>query len=101
MVPPMDMPRICVCTAPDAATAQTSLFIVVIAGATAVGGGDFIVVVLFEVDSVVLLLVESVTIACANAVDVVITKSTVVTIFLYMAFSLKLTLNKNREIMCP
>lgn len=81
----MDMPRICVCTAPEAATAHTSLLIVVTAGATAVGGGDLIVVVLFEVESVVLLLVESVTIGCAIA-DVVITKSTVVTIFLYMAF---------------
>lgn len=37
----------------------------VIFGATAVGGGDFMVVVLLEVESVVLLDVESVTIGCA------------------------------------
>jgi hypothetical protein len=37
----------------------------VTAGATAVGGGDFTVVVLFEVESVVLLEVESVTIGSA------------------------------------
>jgi hypothetical protein len=42
------------------------LFIVVIAGATAVGGGDLIVVVL--VLSVVLLDVLSVTIGCADTV---------------------------------
>ena len=52
------MPKICVCTAPEAATAQRSLLILVIAGATAVGGGDLTVVV--DVDSVVLLEVESV-----------------------------------------
>jgi hypothetical protein len=85
IVPPIEIPRICVCTAPDAATAQTSLFKVVIAGATAVGGGDLIVVVLLEVESVVLLLVESVTMGSAIAIDVVITKSTAVAIFLYMA----------------
>jgi hypothetical protein len=64
----MEIPRICVCTAPDAAVAQTSLLIVVIAGATAVGGGDFTFVVLFEDVSEYDLLVESVTIgstACA------------------------------------
>jgi len=38
----MEIPRICVWTAPLAATAHTSLLMVVIAGATAVGGGDFI-----------------------------------------------------------
>jgi hypothetical protein len=80
------MPRICVCTAADAPTAHTSLLITVIAGATAVGGGDFTVVVLFDVESVVDLLVESVTIgSTAQAfIDVVITKSTAVAIFLYM-----------------
>jgi hypothetical protein len=35
-------------------------------GATAVGGGDLIVVVLLEVESLVLLVVESVTIGSAN-----------------------------------
>jgi hypothetical protein len=58
------------------------------AGATAVGGGDFTVVVLFEVESVVevLLLVESVTIgSIAQAhVDVAMTKSTAVAILLYI-----------------
>jgi len=43
----------------------------VIAGATAVGGGDFTVVVLVEVVSEVLLLVESVTIGSVAHVDVV------------------------------
>ena len=71
----MLIPKICVCTAPDATTAQTSLLMVVTAGATAVGGGDFTV----EVDSLmfllvlvlvlvfVLLFVDSVTIGCAVA----------------------------------
>jgi hypothetical protein len=62
---PNDIPRICVCAAPDTPTAQTSELITVIAGATAVGGGDLTVVVLLEVESVVLLDVESVTIGCA------------------------------------
>jgi hypothetical protein len=58
---------------------------IVIAGATAVGGGDFTVVVLVEVESVVDLLVESVTMgSAAIAVDVNITKSTAVAIFLYI-----------------
>jgi hypothetical protein len=56
--------------------------ITVTAGATAVGGGDFTVVVLFEVESVVLLLVESVTMGSAIVIDVVMTKSTAVAIFL-------------------
>jgi hypothetical protein len=55
---------------------------IVTAGATAVGGGDFTVVVLFEVESVVDLLVESVTIGCAIVSDVAMTKSTAVAIFL-------------------
>jgi hypothetical protein len=40
------MPRIWVCTAPDDHTVQRSLLIEVMAGATAVGGGDLTVVVL-------------------------------------------------------
>jgi len=44
---------------------KTSLLIIVMAGATAVGGGDLTVVVLFDVDSVVLREVESVTIGSA------------------------------------
>jgi hypothetical protein len=48
----------------------------VIAGATAVGGGDLTVVVLFDVDSVVLREVESVTIGSAIANCVNMTKST-------------------------
>jgi hypothetical protein len=57
----------------------------VIAGATAVGGGDFTVVVLVEVVSEVLLLVESVTIGSTAHVDVVITKSTAArAIFLFI-----------------
>ena len=71
MVPPIEIPRICVCTAPDAATAQTSLFMVVTAGATAVGGGDFTVVSLLL--SVTLLDVESVlivlSVVCAKATE--------------------------------
>jgi len=61
----MEMPRICVCTAPDAAVVQTSLLIDVIAGATAVGGGDITLVVA----SLVLRDVESVTIGC-DKIDV-------------------------------
>ena len=61
----MEIPRICVWTAPDAATAQTSLFMVVTAGATAVGGGDLTVVslLLLELE----LDVDSVTMVCAMA----------------------------------
>jgi hypothetical protein len=53
----------------------------VIAGATAVGGGDFTVVVLFEVESVVLLDVESVTIGCANILLANAITNTLATIF--------------------
>jgi hypothetical protein len=56
--------------------------ITVTAGATAVGGGDFTVVVLLEVESVVDLLVESVTMGSAIAEDIAMTKSTAVAIFL-------------------
>jgi hypothetical protein len=62
---------------------------VVIAGATAVGGGDFTVVVLFEVVSDVDLLVESVTIgSTAHAIveDKVMTKSTALAMFLIISF---------------
>ena len=57
---------------------------VVIAGATAVGGGEIILVVLSEFE--VLLLVESVTIGSAaqTFVDIAITKSTALAIFLYI-----------------
>jgi hypothetical protein len=65
---PIAIPSICVCAAPLTPTAQRSLFILVIPGATAVGGGDFTVVV--TLDSVKLLDVESVTIGSfAKAVD--------------------------------
>jgi hypothetical protein len=60
----------------------------VTAGATAVGGGDFTVVVLVELESVVDLLVESVTIgSVANAFDIDITKSTHVTSFLFIGIT--------------
>jgi hypothetical protein len=60
VVAPKDIPRICVCTAPEAPTVHKSLLIDVIVGAIAVGGGDLTVVVvslretelLFDVDSV-------------------------------------------------
>jgi hypothetical protein len=67
----MAMPRICVCAAPDTPTAQRSEFIELIAGATAVGGGDFTVVSLVALVVLVLLLVESVMIGsvCAAATD--------------------------------
>jgi hypothetical protein len=45
MVVPKLIPRIWVCTAPDEPTVQRSLLMLVIVGATAVGGGDFTVVV--------------------------------------------------------
>jgi len=86
IVAPKEMPRIWVWVAPDIATAQTSLLMIVTAGATAVGGGDFTVVVLLDVESVVDLLVESVTIGCASVMDETITKSTAVAIFLYILF---------------
>jgi hypothetical protein len=66
-VEPMAIPRICVCAAPLTPTAQRSLFIEVMPGATAVGGGDLTVVV----DSVVLLEVESVIIGSTAYTDVV------------------------------
>jgi hypothetical protein len=65
----------------------------VIAGATAVGGGDFTVVVLFEVESVELLLVESVTIGSAAIVSCeTMTKSTAVAILLIILKPFKLLL---------
>jgi hypothetical protein len=65
------MPKICVCAAPDTPTAQRSEFIELIAGATAVGGGDFTVVSLVALVVEVDLLVESVTMGsvCAAATD--------------------------------
>jgi len=65
----MAMPRICVCAAPDTPTAQRSEFMELMAGATAVGGGDFTVVSLVALVVLVLLLVESVMIGsvCAAA----------------------------------
>ena len=64
------------------------LLILVTAGATAVGGGDFTVVVLLDVESVVLLEVESVTIgSTAQAFNVVMTKSTPASNFLAISFS--------------
>jgi hypothetical protein len=84
--PPKAIPKICVCTAPEAATAQTSLLIIVMAGATAVGGGDLTVVVLLDVESVVLREVESVTIGSAIANCVNITKSTATGNFLNIFF---------------
>jgi hypothetical protein len=53
----------------------------VIFGATAVGGGDLTVVVLLDVESVVLLVVESVTIGCANILLANIITNTLATIF--------------------
>src|SRR6056297_2172372 len=57
---PPEIPRICVCTAPDTPTVQRSELLTLIPGATAVLGGDLTVVsvsprvvtVLVEVDSV-------------------------------------------------
>lgn len=60
VVIPLEKPRIWVCTAALTPTVQRSLFMLVIAGAIALGGGDFTVVSLVLV--VVLRLVESVTI---------------------------------------
>lgn len=58
VVDPTEIPKICVCTAPDAPTIHRSEFIEVIAGAIAEGGGDFTVV--SEYEFVVLREVESV-----------------------------------------
>jgi len=50
-------------------------------GATAVGGGDLTVVVLSDVEFVVLLVVESVTIGCANILLANIITNKLATIF--------------------
>jgi hypothetical protein len=50
-------------------------------GATAVGGGDLTVVVLSDVEFVVLLVVESVTMACANILLANIITNMLATIF--------------------
>jgi hypothetical protein len=69
VVDPKLMPRICVCTAPDAPTIHRSLLMLVIAGAIALGGGLYTVVVdslmvrALDVD------VESVTIGSAALAD--------------------------------
>ena len=65
----MLIPRICVCTAPEAATAHTSLLMVVTAGAMAVGGGLLTVVSLRVVESVTMLLVWAHAGAAANMAD--------------------------------
>jgi hypothetical protein len=80
-VVPKDRPRICVCAAPDEPTVHKSLLIEVMVGATAVGGGDFTVVVLVESD----LDVESVTIVSANVTDAAVTIA-IATINLFMFF---------------
>jgi hypothetical protein len=65
IVPPIEIPKIWVWTAPEATTAHTSLLIVVTAGATAVGGGDFtvdsdfVIVSFREVEFEILVLVLS------------------------------------------
>jgi hypothetical protein len=76
VVVPNDKPKIWVCVAPDTPTVHKSLLIEVTAGAIADGGGDLTVVVLFEVESVVLLDVESVTMVSAIVLCEYITKST-------------------------
>jgi hypothetical protein len=67
----MAMPRICVCAAPDTPTAHRSEFIALMAGATAVGGGDFTVVSLMALVVEVDLLVESVTMGSVCAITAV------------------------------
>jgi len=76
--------------------AQTSLLMDVIEGATAVGGGDLTVV--SEVELVVLLEVESVTIGSAIALDKAMTKSTAVAIFLFILFPKVLLLWDNKSL---
>jgi hypothetical protein len=87
-VDPPEKPRICVCTAAETPTVQRSLLMEVIEGDIADGGGDLTVVSLVEFEVTVLLEVESVTIGCAIARDVVITKSTAAVIFLNVIFYL-------------
>ena len=60
---------------------HNSLLMDVMFGATAVGGGDLTVVVLSDVEFVVLLVVESVTIGCANILLANIITNTLATIF--------------------
>ena len=67
-----------------------------IAGATAVGGGDFTVVV--DVESVVLLDVESVTIVSANVIEQAVTIAIATNIFSFLFYSLGcLRLQKTQE----
>jgi hypothetical protein len=94
-VVPKDRPRICVCAAPDEPTVHKSLLIEVIVGATAVGGGDFTVVVL--VDS--LLDVESVTIVSANDNDAAVTIMIATSIFfMVLCFSYVFIMKTARNI---
>jgi len=72
------MPKICVCAAPDTPTAQRSLFMELILGAIALGGGEFTVVSV--VDLVVEFEVDSVTMAWAIAADIPIIKAQLIII---------------------
>lgn len=69
----MAMPRICVCAAPDTPTAQRSEFMELMAGATAVGGGDFTVVSLVALVVLVDVLVLCVMIGSVWARAMVVT----------------------------
>ena len=73
------MPRICVCAAPDTPTAHRSEFMLDMAGATAVGGGDLTVVVAVELVVDVDLLVESVMMGSVCAITVVTDRDTATT----------------------
>jgi hypothetical protein len=61
-VDPAEMPKICVCTAPDTPIVHVSVFELLIAGLIAEGGGERKVVTESEVDLTVLSVFDSVTI---------------------------------------
>ena len=62
IVDPIEIPSICVCTAPATPTVHKSELELLILGDTAVGGGELTVVVESVVESIVLFVVFSVTI---------------------------------------
>ena len=74
-VEPAEIPRICVCTAPDTPTVHKSDVELLMLGEIADGGGDITVVVESLVEVTVLVVVFSVTIGSTSEVVVVVVSS--------------------------